>query len=445
MKPLYIGVDLGTSGCRAVALDGNGQLVGESRVSLPPPLRSGATVEQDPELWWEAVVAAMDALAHGCPLGASAALALDATSGTVLLLDGAGVPVSPGLMYNDHRASVAAQLIARFAPRESAAHGAASSLAKAFWLLAQRYDTAQRVATQADFIYGRLGATAVVDENNALKLGYDPLARRWPNWLQQLGLDPRLLPRVVAAGAPVGRLDPNLAARWGMASPPQLVAGSSDSTAAILATGVTAPGEAVTSLGSTLVTKVVSDSPVFAPEFGVYSQPYRGRWLVGGGSSSGGAVLRQFFSDAEIAQLSAEIDPQHPTDLDYYPLPGPGERFPIADPAMAPRLTPRPAEPSRFLQGLLEGISQIERLAYQRLTELGAPPPSTIYSVGGGAANPTWSAIRARLLAVPLATPAHQEAAYGSALLALAGAHTSPPLTLLAGGPPAATKGDLPH
>lgn len=74
-------------------------------------------------------------------------------------------------------------------------------------------------------------------------------------------------------------------------------------------------------------------------------------WLVGGASNTGGAVLRQLFTDSELQRLTARIDPSCPSGLDYYPLTVPGERFPVNDPTLQPRMTPRPDDDALFLQG----------------------------------------------------------------------------------------------
>lgn len=81
---------------------------------------------------------------------------------------------------------------------------------------------------------------------------------------------------------------------------------------------------------------------------------------MGGASNTGGAVLRRFFSDAQLAELTQRMDASSPTGLDYYPLTAPGERFPVNDPALQPRLEPRPADDAVFLQvgGLRQGESQ---------------------------------------------------------------------------------------
>jgi sugar (pentulose or hexulose) kinase len=122
-----------------------------------------------------------------------------------------------------------------------------------------------------------------------------------------------------------------------------------------------------------------------------------------------------------MAELEAAIRPQDPTGLDFYPLPCPGERFPINDPALLPRVEPRPAGEARFLQALLEGIAGVEKLGYDRLALLGGPPLRSVRSVGGGARNIAWTAIRSRSLGVPLLGPRHAEAACGAARLAWRG------------------------
>jgi hypothetical protein len=226
---------------------------------------------------------------------------------------------------------------------------------------------------------------------------------------------------VVAPGTALGRVSPDASRITGLPDSTLVLAGTTDSTAAVVATGAHGTGEAITCLGSTLVLKIVGPAPVAAPDYGVYSHRFGDSWLIGGASNSGGAVLRQYFDDARIRQLSKALRPDLPTRLDYYPLPAPGERFPISDGALQPRLTPRPDEDERFLQGLLEGIAAIETAGYRRLEELGAPPPRRVLTTGGGAKNSEWTRIRERLLGVPVTTAEHQEAAYGSAILALHG------------------------
>jgi len=422
-SPLFIGVDFGTSGVRAIAIDGAAQIQGQAAVDLPSAPRKGAEHTQDPRIWWRALEQALDTLLNDLDRSRVGALAVDGTSATLLLADAAGTPLGHALLYDDARAGAATARIAAVAPAESATRSATSSLAKLLYMLDQPgYALARHALHQADWIAGRLmGRYTHSDENNCLKLGYDPVARTWPAWLTILGVDPALLPWPTAPGKAIGLLSEPVAQRFGLSTHVRVVAGTTDSTAAFIATGAQHPGDAVTSLGSTLVVKVLSTQPVFAPEYGVYSHRLEDRWLVGGASNSGGAVLRQFFTPAQIDALTQRLNPATPTGLDYYPLCGIGERFPSNDPELRPRLAPRPDDDAVFFQGMLEGIARIEQRGYELLHRLGAPYPTSVRSVGGGAVNQAWTQIRAGLLGVPMLTPAQTQAAYGAALLARQG------------------------
>lgn len=424
VEPLFLGLDVGTSGIRAIAIDEQERIVGQTAKALPEPIRQGAHVEQDPHIWWHTARHVIRELADSLPGDYYIArIAVDGTSSTLLLADIHGVPLGPALMYNDASATVQGQAIAAIAPRTCAAHGASSGLAKLLQLQKKTgSEAASFVLHQADWIAGQLmGRYGFSDENNCLKLGFDPIYKQWPAWMERLGTRMELLPTVMPPGTDLGVIRPQVALDLHLTTQTRIVLGTTDSTAGFLATGAVKPGEAVTSLGSTLVLKIISEKPIFAPEYGVYSQPLGALWLTGGGSNCGGTTLRQYFSPEQIAQLTKRLDPDNPTDLDYYPLPGPGERFPVADPTLSPRLTPRPADDAKFFQGILEALARIEQRGYMLLAQLEAPAPSSVRSIGGGAANEPWSRIRARLLGIPLVPAAHLEAAFGAALLAKRG------------------------
>ncbi len=326
-------------------------------------------------------------------------------------------------MYNDARASEQLSRIQSIAPADSPVNAITAGLPKLLWLAEQaQHLPVHHIMHQADWITCQFTQRAgVSDTNNCLKSGYDPITQAWPDWIEQLGIRKSWLPTVLAPGKPVGRIHPKVATALGLSVDVLIVSGTTDSTAAIFATGAQQVGDAVTSLGSTLVCKVISDKPVSATQFGVYSQPYGEHWLVGGASNSGGAVLRQFFTDTQMQQMSEKLDPAHPTGLTYYPLPATGERFPVNDPELKPQLIPRPDNDVIFFQGLLEGIAQIEYNGYRLLHELGAPYPVSVRTVGGGAKNNAWTQIRSRLLKTRMLDAIQSEAAFGSALLAKQG------------------------
>jgi sugar (pentulose or hexulose) kinase len=175
----------------------------------------------------------------------------------------------------------------------------------------------------------------------------------------------------------------------------------------------------VTALGSTIVIKLASDAPINAPEYGIYSHRVGRFWLVGGASNSGGNVVRALIGDERLDELTEKIDSSRKLGLNFYPLLRPGERFPINDPQYPPRLTPRPSDDSEFFQAILEGMTEIERLGYQRLHELGAPALASLRTVGGGARNPAWTTMRARAMGIGTLAAKSVEAAVGTAALVL--------------------------
>ena len=411
MTGIAIGIDIGTSGVRAALVDAAREKLAWGEAAVPAGRR------RQPEAWWLGVRRALSALAASASLDGVRAVAVDGTSGTVLAVGVDGAALGEASLYNDPAEADGVQAVARAAPADSAARGATSPLAKLLRL--QRTPGIARMLHQADWIAGRLcGRFDTSDANNALKTGYDPRIGAWPGWMDQLDVPHALLPQVVAPGARIGMLAD---ATLGLPPGTAVVAGTTDGCAAFLATGAARTGEAVTSLGSTLVLKLLSDVPVFAPQFGIYSHLVLGRWLAGGASNSGGAALLRHFPAEALTRLSAAIDPAQDSPLDYYPLPAPGERFPVDDPALAPRESPRPPDDAAFLHGLLQGIGRIEALGYRRLAELGAPALASVRSVGGGAANPVWTAMRGRLLGVPMLEARSEQAAVGTAGLALAG------------------------
>ncbi len=418
MTPLAIGIDLGTSGARAVAMRADFSIVARSAVALD---RFGENA-RSPSIWWAAVSAALMELLSRIDRAAVRSLAVDGTSGTLLAIDGAGRPLIEPLMYNDKVVDHAIPaLIDRKAPDASAARGPTSGLAKA--LSFQQLPGVVALLHQADWIAGQFsGCFDTSDENNALKTGYDAAARRWPDWITAAGMRMELLPRVVTPGTAIGTIKRGAADQFGLPRDTVVVAGTTDGCASFLATGAAQIGDGVTALGSSLTIKILSDRPISAPRYGIYSHRLGDAWLAGGASNSGGAVLARHFPLPRIIELSATIETETETGLDYYPLAAPGERFPIADANLPPRLTPRPADDGAYLKAMLEGIAAIEALGYQRLAELGAPRLSSVRSVGGGAANPAWTTIRKRKLGIAFLPAMSTEAAAGTARLALAGA-----------------------
>ncbi|MCX4186321.1 FGGY-family carbohydrate kinase [Methylophaga sp. OBS4] len=418
LSDAWIGIDLGTSGCRAVVINAQDNIVAQQHLSFPPSVSTAPASEQNPQQQWQYVKQLLLSLLADLKNFRIRAISVDATSGSILLTDKQGRPLTPLLMYDDARAKQQAEMIGKVAAADSAAHGVSSGLAKLLYLQQQtELPTDYQLMHQADWILFKLGAElGVTDYNNALKTGFDPVQLQWPSWLDTL-IDTNCLPRVVSPGTVIGNLIPELQAELRLTYSPELIAGTTDSIAALLATGASKTGEAVTSLGSTLVLKLIADRPVYQPEHGIYSHKLGALWLTGGASNTGGAVLRHFFSDDELSHLSQQID-LNQTPPTYYPLLTAGERFPFNNPQLEPLLSPRPANDAAFLHGLLTAMADIEMQGYHLLTALAGCELKSVRTTGGGAENKIWQCIRQQKLKVPLLELTQTEAAFGTALLA---------------------------
>jgi len=410
----YLGIDFGTSGARAIAIDCQRNIIATKQASFTQ------IVPDNLSKTWESTL--LELIAE-IPLSVRKnikAIAIDGTSSTVLLCDSLGKSITAPLLYNDSQGKEVLDKIKEIAPPNHVVVSATSSLAKLLWWKQQPYfNQAKYLLHQADWLgyllHGKLG---ISDYHNALKLGYDVDNLGYPDWLQSLDCS-YLYPRVFAPGAVIGKITSENSDHLKLPADCIVKAGTTDSIASFLASGASQPGEAVTSLGSTLVLKLLSKTKVTASNYGIYSHRLGNLWLTGGASNTGGAVLRHFFSNEQLQSISVQINPALESPLKYYPLLEPGDRFPINDPHLAPQLSPRPKNDGEFLHGLLEGMSRIEASGYQKLQELGADQLTQVYTTGGGAKNSTWQKIRQRNLNTPVTIATNTEAAYGTGLLAL--------------------------
>ncbi|TCP56195.1 xylulokinase [Tamaricihabitans halophyticus] len=427
---LVAGIDVATANVRVAVYEADGTLVAEAKRPLPGPERPGdGRSEQDANSWWSAVA---DSLAE-CTgaLGARAAeitsLAIAATSGTVVAVDQAGEPIGPALMYDDRRAAAQAETAAAAAPeawrRIGITPSASSGLARIGWLAKELGERAARVCHTPDLLAWRLvGEPVATDASHALKSGYDAVRGEWVHAaFDALAVPDSLLPPVVAPTTVLGAVGRAAAERTGLPVGCAVRAGITDGCAGQLACGAVEVGSFVTVIGTTLVLKGVSAELVFDPTGSVYSHRHPdGAWLPGGASNTGGSALADVPVE-RLAELDAAATARGPASVVSYPLRGTGERFPfLAADALGFTLG-TPADEVDDYRARLEGVAFTERLALQRLAELGAPRTGAVRTAGGGARSDTWCRIRASVLGEPVARAEQAGTALGAALLAAAG------------------------
>ena len=438
---LFLGLDVGTQGARCVACTVRGRVVAEAAA----PFAHGSAEpqpgwhEQEPEDWWGAALACLQATAAGAIEAGYERRALDrlavtSTSGTIVLVGEAGAPLRPAIMYNDARAADQAARInaaaAVFTRKLGYRFSASFGLPKILWLAEHEPEhlDAARICHPADFLVGRLtGLYDVSDTSTVLKAGYDLLERRWPAFVERdLGLPLGKLPRVLRPGEPIGHVTTPVADAAGISPTALVCAGATDGTAAFLASGACEVGQWCSTLGTTLVLRGVSRERVRDPQGRIYCHAHpEGHWLPGAASNVGGECLEARFKGQDLAKLDAQVADAMPNDLVVYPLARRGERFPFVDPEAEGFVAGRQRSRAKLYAAHLEAVGFVERWGLELMAELGAPSAGPLFASGGAVASDVWLQLRADVLDRPLRVAADAHSAKGAALLAAAGAFGS--------------------
>lgn len=421
-QPVTIGIDVATAGVRALAVRG-GTVLASAAGPLPAPVRDGrGHSEQDARSWWPAVKTVLAKVTGELPGrgGEVAAVAIAATSGTIVGVDASGEPVTPALMYDDRRGAElnreATALGADRWRRLGFGVSATAALGRIAWLAGHVPDVAG-IRHTPDLIAAKLtGGPVAADWSHALKSGYDPLALEWPaEVFEALGVPASLLPSVVAPATVLGEVARPVA---GLPAGCPVVAGMTDGCAGQLAAGAVAPGSFVGILGTTYVLKGVTEELVPDPTGAMYSHRHPdGWWLPGGASNTGGEAVAGQDHLPELDAAAAELGP---AKVVAYPLRRKGERFPFASPD-AEGFVSGQADEVELHRARLEGVAFLERLALDHLRRLGVTVTDPLLAAGGGSRSPLWTRIRATVTGLGLRVSPQAETGYGAALLAAAG------------------------
>jgi D-ribulokinase len=425
-ESIWLGLDLGTQSVRAVAVSERGHVLGQGSYPLSS-WRDGPRHEQNPEDWWRAVGCAGRAALADLPASSIRGVAVDGTSGTILLVDRSGKALTSGLMYDDTRA---VDESCRANEAGSALWSALGyrmqpswALPKLLWLLREHRGgiSGVRLAHQVDFINWRLtGHQVSSDSSNALKTGYDLVRETWPyEVLDVLAVPHPMLPAVARSGRQLGTVCHPAASITGIPVGTPVIAGMTDGCAAQIAAGALEVGSWNSVLGTTLVLKGVADQLMHDPAGIIYShRSPDGNWLPGGASSTGAAVLAKKFPGRDLEALNAKAAEREPSSVTAYPLVSRGERFPFAAPDAEGFVLGEPSDETDLYAALLQGVAFIERLCFDYLHLLGAPVGEDLSLTGGAARSRYWCQLRADILRRPVRVPENAEAALGMAVLA---------------------------
>lgn len=457
--PVVAGVDVATAAVRVLCVDADGAVRAEGSAPLPAPERDGqGRSEQDAGAWWPAAARALRQATSRLPARGRevAAVAVSATSGTLVLTDRDGRPLGPAQMYDDRRAAALnAEAQHAGAARWAALGltvGPTAALGRVAWFaslargdepdspdspdsevresdrrlaraMADHAEDRLRVLHTPDLIGRALtGGPVPTDWSHALKTGFDPLSGEWPAEVREaLGIPAAWLPEVQPPGSVGGTVCASAAEETGVPRGCPVRLGMTDGCAGQLATGAVRPGEFVGVLGTTYVLKGVTRELVADPAGAFYSHRHPdGWWLPGGASSTGGEALAEVPAD-RLPGLDAAAAARGPARCVRYPLRREGERFPFVSAEARGFTLGTPGDEVDRHRAALEGVAFLERLAVERIRALGMPVSGPLYAAGGGSRSALWTRIRASVLGMPLRVAERAETALGAALLAAAG------------------------
>ncbi|MEN3336726.1 MAG: xylulokinase [Acidobacteriota bacterium] len=444
-----LGIDVGTSGSRALLLAEDGRLLGSSTADHAP-FRSpqAAWAEQDPEDWWRASQHAVrSVLARtGVSGDAISAVGLSGQMHGAVLLDGAGEVVRPAIIWCDQRTEQECRWLDREVGRarllELTANPALTNftLTKLLWVRTHEPELWKRVRhvlLPKDYVRYRLSGEFAIDVADASgTLMLDVVARRWsPEMMEAARLDPAMLPVLFESPEVCARVTDAGASATGLKVGTPIVAGAGDQAAGAVGMGITRPGTVSATLGTSGVVFAATDRPFLDPggRLHTFCHAIPGRWHVMGVTQAAGLSLRwlrdQYGMTAagdsgyeEMVRAASAVAPGAEGVLWAPYLMG--ERTPHLDPNVRAGLVGLAASHGRghVVRAVLEGVAFSLRDSFTIFAELGLPVDKVRVG-GGGARSAAWRQIQADVYGRDVETVATEEGAgYGAALLAGVGA-----------------------
>lgn len=459
-----IGIDLGTSGIKAVIVDEDGAVLGEAATPIAVSIPQIGWSEQPADLWVEAVYTCLDRLAAECPAPLSAArgIGLSGQMLAALLLDSAHRPLRPAILWNDQRAVAECAELLSLRPdigmRTNGTPDPGITAPKLIWLRKherETFDRARMLLLTKDYV--RLALTGEIASEPTDAGGTQLLDCAKGVWDRDLctaaNWNPDHLPPLVASWSAAGGLRPELAARWRMRPGLPVAAGAGDNMASTLGAGGARPGDAVLTIGTSGVACIVDENFHPGPQFAILTSAH--------------AVPGTFLSMGVVMSATASLDwSARLTGTTAAGLAGEAEEFAgtgrIVDaPAFLPNLTGirtplnRPDALGR-ISGLHPGVTRamlgyatMEGVAFQfaqcveAQRKVGAKPERFV-AVGGGTRSRLWLRLIATALAQPLSLIPRADVAgpTGAARLAAVAAGGTPELLCSARAPEATVEPD---
>jgi xylulokinase len=446
-----LGIDIGTSGTKALICDAKGKVLATAMTEHPIFSPRPGWSEQNPRDWWISAVAAIHSVCKKAKVKGDQITAIGLSGqmhGSVFLGDGPK-PLRTALLWNDQRTShECAEIESRAGGREKLIEMVANpaltgfTAPKILWVRTHQpkiYEKTRHILLPKDYIRLLMTgeyATEVSDASGTLLL--DVVNRRWSDeLLQLLQIDRSLLPRVYESPQITGTLTASAAKELGLSPGTPVVGGAGDQAAGAVGNGIVSSGIVSATLGTSGVVFAHSERPTRDPLGRVHTMCHAvpGKWCIFGCMLSAGGSFQWFrnqLGQSEIAIAKkkkvdpyellireAQSAPPGSEGLQFLPYLT-GERCPYPDPCARGGwigLTSRTTR-AMMIRSLLEGVTFGMRDALEIMLEMGIPI-AQVRASGGGARSEFWRQLQADIYRQPIVvTNASEGPAYGVAILA---------------------------
>ncbi len=459
-----IGLDVGTTGCKAIVFSTRGEILGEAFQEYDIDTAGGASAEQDAEYVWSCVKKVLkksvstandnsirNKTAHKSPNGQKdkvRAMGVSVQGDAVMPVDVRGNAIAPAVLGMDYRSQQQAARAAELCGERSLFNKTGmrphpmNSITKMMLLKDEKpqvYETAAALVTYADYMYGKLGAPGFIDYSMASRtMGFSLTEYGWDlEILHSLGIDRQKLSEPVASGIPIGTIDPELAADLGLSAEVKIVSGGHDQTCAAVGAGSIFPGMGVVSTGTAEVFSVLLERPrldteMFDGYYPCYCHVVPQAYFSFSLNHVGGLLLKWYRDsfcrmEAKEAQqqgksvfaLLDERMPKEPTEVMVLPHFN-GSGTPWCDMQSKGAIVGMTLNTSKYevARAILESQTYELTVNIQKMLP-DVKQLKEVTAVGGGAKSPEWLQIKADVLGVPVKTMECSEAGcMGAALLA---------------------------
>ncbi|HKD07495.1 MAG TPA: xylulokinase [Bryobacteraceae bacterium] len=441
---MWIGLDIGTGGSRALLVNRNGEVVAahteaHEDITMHRPLWA----EQRPENWWDASVGAIRGVLSASGISGKdiKGIGLSGQMHGLVVLDSDNNVIRPSLIWCDQRSQKQVDWVNAKVGKARVLECIANpvltgfTLPKLLWVRDNEpalYERVRKVLLPKDYVRFRLTgefATEVSDASGTAL--FDVVNRRWSFELADaLGIDRSVLPRCYESSEVTGVVTKETAALTGLAEGAPVVGGGGDQAASAVGNGIVETGVVSCTLGTSGVVFAQMDEVAYDPAGRVHTfcHAVRGKWHVMGVTQGAGFSLQWFRNrlapGTDYDTLMAEAATAEPGSQGLYWLPYlMGERTPHLDPTARGGWIGLTASHSRahLIRSLIEGVSYSQKDCLDIVESLGVKV-AAVRASGGGAKSPFWRQVLADVFAKPVVTLASQEgSALGAALLAMTG------------------------